>query len=368
MPENLNIEQQHINTEEASREIVLGTNDIPSDFSIEEAVITILDKGATEPILNEYTLELTESIASYLTKHIEKCFNSDRIKFGVFNAEVNRIKDTSCKLLRNEIEIIEASKQFSTILFEIMHNDDGIESCDLVTIKLATNRGPVVAILKLDYAKNFIHQVDFLEEKINIGIAAIKTGLPNTGIQKAAFIKPSMSDGFELYYLDLYKKKDGVSNNIQYWAKNFLNCSEIDNSKATTLDFVKCAEDWIRVTKLDNARQSEEIRSAIREKLLDEDISSISISDLAIDVFGSDDEKREGFTEYMSSLNFDDEVIIDKPTAIKKLSKIKIKIDKDTTLNIDRDVYNDNSRFEITENSDGSINMTIKNITSYIEK
>ena len=63
-------------------------------------------------------------------------------------------------------------------------------------------------------------------------------------------------------------------------------------------------------------------------------VVSISISDLAIDVFGSDDEKREGFTEYMSSLNFDDEVIIDKPTAIKKLSKIKIKIDKDTTLNI----------------------------------
>lgn len=372
MPTNANInnQQDNIISEQNTyaRNIVLGTNDIPSDFSIEDAIITVLDKGAEQPILNEFTLELTESVFKFLDKHIRKCFDNDNIKFGCFNEDGNMIKDVSGKLLRNEIEIIEASKYFSNILFEIMKNNEGIESNDLVTIKLATNRGPIVAILKLDYANNFMHEINFLDEKINIAIASVKTGLPSTGIQKAAFIKPNMRDGFELYYLDQYKKADGVLDNAQYWTRDFLKCTEIDNTKSNTLDFVKCTETWIRNTKLDGAKQSEEIRTAIREKLLDEDTTSISIPDLAIDVFGGDNEKISEFTEYMESLNFDDEIIIDKPTAIRKLSKIKIKIDKNTSLNIDREIYNDSSRFQITENSDGSINMTIKNITSYVEK
>jgi len=59
---------------------------------------------------------------------------------------------------------------------------------------------------------------------------------------------------------------------------------------------------------------------------------------------------------------------IDKNYTEKKLKRTRLKIDKDIDLYISQDVYKDSSRFEITRNGDGSINMTIKNITNYIEK
>lgn len=370
MPTNLNNEQQ-LNEETPNQvqvtERVLGTSDIPEDFSIEEAVITILDRGGEEPVLNEYALELTEQVHNFLYKHVENCFKSDRLKFGKFNPQVNGVKDISNKLLRNEENIIDSSKTLSNILFEIMQNDEGIESCDLVTMSIATNRGSMVAIMKLDYAKNFMHHIDFLEEKISIGITTVKTGLPSRSIQKAAFIKANNNDGFDLYYMDeLRKSKDSADYNMHYWSNDFLNCVEVINAKSTTMDFVKASEQWIRATRLENAKKSEEIRTAIREKMLEED--NLSIEDLANEIFNEDVENANSFKEFMSSLNFEDNIKVDKPTAIKKLNKIKIKIDKDITLTIDRDSYNDGSKFQITENDDGSINMTLKNIMSYVEK
>ena len=248
-----------------------------------------------------------------------------------------------------------------------MKENDGIESCDLVTANILTNMGNIVAILKLDYANNFVHNIDFLEEKINIGITPVKTGLPCNNIQKAAFIKGTDVNGFELYYIDDVKKsKDSEDFNVSYWCNNFLNCAEVTNFKSSTIDFKKATEDWIRVNRFGSAKTSEEIRSSIREKMLEED--TISLNELASDIFNDDTEKAESFKEYMHSLNFEDEIKVDKPTAIRKLSKIKIKIDKCTTLTIDRDSYNNSSKFEITENDDGSINMILKNITSYIEQ
>lgn len=368
MPNNMTNEQQvqTIIQEQNTQERILGTADIPDDFSIQEAVITILDKGGEEPVLNEYPLELNEAVHNFLYKHIEKCFKSDSLRFGKFNPQVNAVKDIATRLLRNEENIIDSSKLLSNMLFSIMQNDDGIESCDLVTITLATSRGSMVAIMKFDYAKNFMHHIDFVEEKINIGITPVKTGLPSS-IQKAAFVKPNDNDGFDLYFIDENRKnKDSADFNIHYWVNNFLNCVEIVNAKSTTMSFVKASEQWIRAVRLDNAKKSEEIRSAIREKMLEEE--DISIENLATEIFEDDVDKAASFKEYMSSLNFEDNIKIDKPTAIKKLNKIKIKIDKDITLSIDRDSYNDGSKFEITENDDGSINMILKNITSYIEK
>lgn len=368
MPTNINSNTETnvvVNTETNNNERVLGTRDIPTDFNIEEAVIHILDKGGETAVLNEYTLDLNESIYSYLHKHIDRCFKHNKLKFGKFNPQVNSVKDISQKILRNEENIIDGSKQLANMLFSIMNRNDGIESCDLLTITMTTDLGQVVGIIKLDYANNFMHNVDVLDEKISIGITPVKTGLPDS-IQKAAFIKANSTD-FDLYYLDDIKKsKDSSEYNVFYWVNSFLNCEEIISAKSTTLDFIKASESWVRASNEMTVKESENIRSKIREKIMEE--NEISIDELVVDVFESDEERIEDFKEYMACLNFEDKINIDKPTAIKKYNKIKIQIDKDIVLTINRDSYNDNSKFEVIANDDGSVNMVIKNITNYIQK
>ena len=51
--------------------------DYINDININEAVIHVLDSNASEPILNEYKLELNEDVYKFLYKHIEKCLKYD---------------------------------------------------------------------------------------------------------------------------------------------------------------------------------------------------------------------------------------------------------------------------------------------------
>lgn len=367
MPNNLlnqEISNNAQNTED--EKVILGTKDIPCDFMIEEATVSILDANGDEPVLNQVSLELTETVYDFIIKHIDKSLKDTKIKFGKFNPQISGVREYSTKLLRNEVNLIEASHVFSNVLFSLMKNNMGIESCDLLTAKVNTNIGQIVAILKLDYTDSFVHSVDFVDDKLTIDITSVRTGLPST-IKKAAFIKANNFNGFDLLYLDKFKKAKGDSDYaVGYWQNSFLNCEEVVNSVSATMNFAKATEDWIRAVDLDSAKQSEELRFTVRENLLESD--EISITELADEMFGDDTEKAESYKEYMSSLNFEDTVIVDKPAAIKKFNKIKIAVDKDIVLTIDRESYNNRSKFEVVENLDGSINMIIKNITSYVEK
>ena len=64
-----------------------------NDINIQEAVIHILDSNSTEPILNEYTLELSEDIYKFLHKHIEKCLKDEKLKTAIFNSERSIVKE-----------------------------------------------------------------------------------------------------------------------------------------------------------------------------------------------------------------------------------------------------------------------------------
>ena len=44
-----------------------------NDINVNEAVIHILDSNGGDPILNEYSLDLTDDIYKFIFKHIDKC-------------------------------------------------------------------------------------------------------------------------------------------------------------------------------------------------------------------------------------------------------------------------------------------------------
>ena len=76
-----------------------------------------------------------------------------------------------------------------------MKGNVNIPACDLIVVYLITDVGLMIGILKMDYVKNFTHAVEYLDNKIGIGIVPQAAGLPVSSqrIQKAAFIKPKSS-------------------------------------------------------------------------------------------------------------------------------------------------------------------------------
>lgn len=342
-----------------------------NDINIQDAVIHILDSNAIDPILNEYTLELNEDIYKFLHKHIEKCLKDEELKTAVFNSERNIVKEIVQDYLNGvDNDLLGLSKELARQLFAIMKGNTNIPACDLVVVSLITDVGPMIGILKMDYVKNFTHAVEFVDDKIGIGIVPQAAGLPASSqrIQKAAFIKPIREEKvFDLYVIDKQKKSnDNDEYGANYFMNSFLGCSVVANKRDMTKTFLKAAETWTRSNITEDAEKAERIRSTVKSKLREEE--SINIEEVSNELFKDEPTKKQDFETFMKGNGLEQEIAVDKAWVEKKLKRVRLKIDKDIDLYINEEAYHDNSKFEIQRNGDGSINMIIKHVINYIEK
>lgn len=341
-----------------------------NDININEAIIHILDSNVDEPVLNEYSIDIDEDIYKFLYKHIEKCFKDDELKYAKFNPERNIVKEVVQDYLNGiDNDLINLSKELASQLFIIMKGNINIPAGDLIVVSLTTDQGPMIGILKMDYVKNFTHEVQFVNNKIGIGIVPQNAGLPGSGqkIQKAAFIKPIREeDTYNLMILDKQKSSKDDEYGANYFISNFLGASIVTNERDMTKTFVKAAENWTRKNVTEDAGKAEEIRTAIKTKLKEED--TINIDEFSKELFNKDNQAEEDFKNYIKEQGLNSEVLVDKTWVEKKLKRVRLNIDKEIDLYINEETYHDSSKFEVIRNGDGSINLVIKNVINYIEK
>ncbi|KOA20775.1 nucleoid-associated protein NdpA [Clostridium homopropionicum DSM 5847] len=341
-----------------------------NDITINEAVIHILDNNSDEPILNEYTLDLNEEIYKFLYKHIQKNLADEELKYALFNKERNIVKDLSQEFLNGENNFLEISKELARQLFILMRSKGNIPSCDLVLASISTEYGPLLGIIKMDYTKNYVHTIEFIENKIGINIVPQFTGLPTSGqrIQKCAFIKPIREENtFDLMVIDKVNKG---SNNEEYGSNYFiasyLGCTVFDNERDMTKNFINSAEKWTRVNLKENAEAQENVRSTLKKKLREEE--EIDVKEVAEELFKNQNDAKENFVNYLVEQGGSEKISVDKEWIEKKFNRVRLKIDKDIDLYINNETYHDNSKFEIIRNGDGTINMVIKHVSNYVEK
>jgi len=341
-----------------------------NEITINEAIVHILDNNSDEPILNEYTLELNEEIYAFLYKHIQKCFRDEELKYAIFSEDRNIVKDVSQEFLNGENNLLQISKELAKQMFLLMRSKGSIASCDIMLISISTEYGPLLGIMKMDYVKNYVHNVEFIDNKIGINIIPQFTGLPASGqrIQKCAFIKPLRSENtFDLMVIDKQaKSKNNEEYGSNYFISNYLGCSIINNERDLTKSFVQSAEKWTRTNLKENAEAQENIRSVIKKKLREEE--ELDVKEMAEELFGNETSAKENFITYLKEEGGIEKVAIDKEWVDKKLKRVRLKIDKDIDLYINEEAYNDNSRFEVVRNGDGTINMIIKHVSNYVEK
>lgn len=341
-----------------------------NEININEAVIHILDSNGEEPILNEYSLELDEDIHKFLFRHIEKCLKDDELRYAKFNPERNIVKEVVQDYLNGiDNDLINLSKELARQLFIIMKGNVNIPSGDLIVVSIVTDQGPMIGILKMDYVKNFTHEVQFVDEKIGIGIVPQAAGLPGSGqkIQKAAFIKPIREDEhYNLMILDKQKSSKEDEYGANYFINTFLGSNIVINERDMTKTFIKAAENWTRKNVTEDAGKAEEIRTAIKTKLKAED--TINIDEFSAELFNEQPQVKEDFTNYIKQQGLSEEVAVDKTWVDKKLKRVRLNIDKQIDLYINEETYHDFSKFEVKRNGDGTINLIVKNVTNYIEK
>jgi nucleoid-associated protein YejK len=342
------------------------------EININEAVLHILDNNTDSPVLNEYRLELGEDTYRFLLKHIERCLRDEELKYAVFNEERNIIKEVSQEYLTGHSDIVTISKEMARQMFILMKSNSNVPSSDLVIVSFSTEYGPMLGIIKMDYVKNFTHSISFVDDKIDISIIPQATGLPVSSqrIQKCAFIKPlSGGQDFDLMVIDKQnkgKESDDGSYGTNYFISKYLGCSVISNERDKTKTLLKAVEEWTRNNLSDDAAAAETVRSTIKKKLKEE--TSIDVPSLSKELLPDMDSASQHFNEYITTQGVDGNFDVDKEWVEKKLKRVRLKIDRDIDLYINHDAYNDERRFEIQKNGDGSINIVIKHVLNYLEK
>lgn len=342
-----------------------------NDINIIEAVIHILDNNGEEPILNEYKLELSDDIYKFLFKHIERAFKDEELKYAIFNDERHVVKEVSQEFLTGlNSDIVSVSKEFAKQMFYIMRANKSIPSCDLITVYISTDHGPMIGILKMDYVKNFTHKVDFVDDKIGIGIVEQVSGLPASSqkVQKCAFIKPIRDNqAVDLMVIDKQKRgKDGEDYGANYFISHYLGCTVMKNERDMTKSFMKAAESFTRNNVLEDAGKAIDVRDAIKTKMKTEE--TVNVNEIAREIFKDEPAMASSFNEFMESQGVERDIDVDKEWIEKKFKKVRLNIDKEIDLYLSSEAYHDKDKFEVVRNGDGSVNILIKNVKNFIEK
>lgn len=342
-----------------------------NEININEAVIHILDNNADEPVLNEYPLSLNEEVYEFVFKHVQRSLKDEELKYALFKPERNIVKEVAREFLSGENSMINVSKELANQMFTLMRSKGNIPSCDLLTVSFTTEHGAFLGIFKMDYIKNYMHNIEFVEGKIGIHIVPQFTGLPSSSarIQKCAFIKaPLEGNKYDLLVIDKQSKKNKEEGEYgaNYFIDLYLGCTIIENERDQTKQFIKVAEKWTQKALSENADSQEVVRRELKRRLKEED--TIDLSKFSEEIFSHDEGLKENFVTYVKESGVKENVELDKQWVEKKLKRVRLKIDKDIDLYISEEAYNDLNRFEVERVGDGSINMIIKHVISYTEK
>ena len=331
------------------------------EITLHEAVIHVLDKNGDEPVLNEFLIELEDKdVNEYITKHIKKALKDELIMTAAFRDD-SIPKALSESYFGEAIDMLETSKEAARNLFNIIKLDENAESGDLLTVSATTEQGPLLALLSMNYVKSFFHSINYVEDKVGIGIVSQRIGLPGSSqkISKGAFIMPNTG---QLYVLDKEYSKIGEG----YFVDSFLKCDIVTNDRDQTKKLYQSVEDWTRANLPDNADKAEEIRRESKRQL--EHREELELERFSENLFKGHKELQEDFVEFAQGCGVEPEVTLDKQWVDKKLKRTRLKIDNEIDLYLNKEVYDDNDKFEIVRNGDGTINIVIKAITNFIEK
>lgn len=332
-----------------------------------KAVIHVLDSNMEEPILNDYELEINEDIHEFLIKHITRSSSDEEAKCAIFEEGRNLVKEISMDIISSPEKFLDCSKELTLHFFKSIKANPNIPSGDLIICLFNCEYGITLGIMKLDYNKTYIHNIDYIDDKMVINIIPQMIGLPDTGqkLQKCAFI--NFNGDYQLLVLDRQVKKDNDTGIAAYFLNNVLNCSIVSDAREKTKNIIKTTEKWIRDNFNDDADKAERARSIVSRAIKSDDV--VNVENIAHRAFQNDEELKENYIHTLKESGIDEkEVAVDREWLEKKLKRKRLKIDKDMELYINSDAYEDDSRFQIKRNGDGTIDIILRHVRNYIEK
>lgn len=337
---------------------------------LHRVIIHVLDKAMDTPLFTDYEQEVTEEIHELLEKHIVRSLKDDDNRIAKFISGPNIVRDNCDAMLYDEDSFIESSKKIAEHLFNAMKSNGNTSPCDLVICIYSVENIKYVALLKMNYRKSYIHDVEYIGDKFKVSIIPQETSLPGAGqrLQKCAFIKLyEANEEYDLVILDKQQSADQENEVANFFVKDFLNSNMLIDSKDKTKMFKSITEKWVRSQLRQDIEQATKVRDTLSDNLKKEE--EINIRGFVEEAMADNQEIQNDYIDHLNNNGFQiTSFEVNKPWVEKKMKKKSIKTDTGFEIKNDRDCFDDNLKFNVKRNGDGTVDIVIKGVTFFVEK
>jgi len=323
----------------------------------------ILDFNSGMTVFSEQELEMkNDSVITFLTKHIEKSYNDQNSKAGVFRSDSN-FKRQLADYIDGKLDFIGFSLSIAELMHSAISQADVLDSSDLLICDLKRDDNRFIGILKCNNRVGFTHQVIKRDEKIKNEIINHYAILPNLTqkIDEYAFIEVNSLD---IKFIDKKRLINGQETYVL--PEKILECSSTV-SPNSTIKLVKS----ITCKIAENHGQSSVAAISKAKNYMVEHMETSEFLDpveLGKKVFRSSPIMQEEYVEEVKKSGISEVVKIDRDFCVKKGKNHKIKTDTGIEISFPVDYFENKDYMEFVNNPDGTLSIELKNIGKIINK
>ncbi len=334
---------------------------------IKKAIMHILNNKEDEKVLAEFELTLNDKIINLINKHITTSQRHDYRKIAEFSSNNNVVSSSCEEIFSNNDSFIEESKNIANQLFDSMRGT--ASPANFIVCLYEEDQIQWIALLKMDFNENYRPIITEVDGKNKVDIEIIEGTLPNKKqkLQKCVFIPNKIyedqTENNDIFILDK-QSGDEVSD---YFKIDFLHCNLKNSSRDNTRMFVTELLSIIQEEYSNDQSREKDIIDQMWKLLLEKKGKTICVPEFVSTLFNEEDTEEEidteSIMEKLSLRSFDFEFIGFEKYINVRAGRRKIETGIGITLFGDNSAFMRDNFCISEENSDGNVDITLKNVT-----
>ena len=332
-------------------------------IGINRGILHILDFNSNLTVFSEYELELGgDSVAPFLLKHVERSFSDPGLKHGAFNA-TSQLPSKLIAYRNGEISFVDLSVQIAGALYDAIARSDKLVSADIIVCDISVNGEQVIAILKCNNRIGFTHQVTQEESGIRNNIINHYAILPNPSqkLDEYAFIWVESGD---IRFLDKKCTIDGQ--NVFILPELVLDCSSRISQKES-IGLVTSITRKVAESHGENATKA--VTRAKTFLIENTEVSDyLDPVELGKEVFAASPSMQQAYQQEVDQAGITGAIKLDKGFAVRTGRTHRIKTDAGIEIVLPVDYFQNTDYVEFTNNPDGTLSISLKNIGKLLDK
>ena len=325
---------------------------------VEQAILHILDFQSGKTVYSDELLELTDSIETFLHKHIEKSLKSQDAHAGEF------YEDSLCKqqvqeYLSDAKDFISISKEFAHTLEEALVHTEEMRSVDVIVADIRVEEVRKLAIFQCTSQMGYTHQAVSTEQGTRNEIVAQFAMMPGLAqrMEEFAFID---LENMAISFVGKKYKLDGSP--VYIFPEVLLECRKASSPKETIKNISKTAQKVAETFGQDAVATEAAVKSYIAEKAQETEL--LDPVEAGREIFRDQPSMQASYEEHLQETGVTEPVRVDPEMTVKRMERHRLKTDTGIELTIPTDYFDNTEFIEFHNNEDGTLSIMLKHISN----